>query len=131
MTLNEFEQRLDPTRFRRLHRSAIVNLDHVVSGEPIDRRLRLKLSDGAEVVASRGGSRNPGIFSYSKQPHSAYPVRRTTILSTVGHVKYVTLLSDKWHIPFLLEWRTLLRAVTNLNRGTVGSRRTGMCEDTK
>jgi two-component system, LytTR family, response regulator len=56
VTLSEFAQRLDPNRFRRIHRSAIVNLDHVVSCEPIDRRLRLKLSDGAEVVASRSGS---------------------------------------------------------------------------
>src|SRR5260370_10888654 len=56
VTLNEFEQRLDRNHFRRIHRSSIVNLDHVVSCEPIDRRLRLKLSDGAEVVASRSGS---------------------------------------------------------------------------
>ncbi len=56
ITLNEFEQRLDRNHFRRIHRSVIVNLDHVLSCEPIDRRLRLKLSDGAEVVASRGGS---------------------------------------------------------------------------
>jgi two-component system LytT family response regulator len=56
VTLSEFAQRLDPNRFRRIHRSAIVNLDHVVSCRPVDRRLRLKLSDGAEVVASRRGS---------------------------------------------------------------------------
>ncbi len=48
----------DPKHFRRIHRSAIVNLDHVVSCKPIDRRLRLKLSDGSEVIASRSGSRN-------------------------------------------------------------------------
>src|ERR1700730_13863018 len=58
VTLNEFEKRLDPKHFRRIHRSAIVNLDHVVSCSPIDRRLRLRLSDGAEVIASRGGSQN-------------------------------------------------------------------------
>ena len=58
VTLNEFEERLDPKHFRRIHRSAIVNLDHVVSCKPIDRRLRLKLSDGSEVIASRSGSRN-------------------------------------------------------------------------
>ena len=56
VTLNEFDRRLDPNHFRRIHRSAIVNLDHVVSCEPIDRRLRLKLSDGSEVIASRRGS---------------------------------------------------------------------------
>ncbi len=56
VTLNEFEQRLDPKHFRRIHRSAIVNLDHVVSCKPIDRRLCLKLSDGSEVIGSRTGS---------------------------------------------------------------------------
>lgn len=56
VTLNEFAQRLDPNRFRRIHRSAIVNLDHVVSCEPIERRLRLKLSDGTKIIASRSGS---------------------------------------------------------------------------
>jgi len=58
ITLNEFEQRLDPNRFRRIHRSAIVNLDHVVSCKPIDRRLSLRLTDGSEVIASRSGSRH-------------------------------------------------------------------------
>ena len=58
VTLTEFEARLDPKHFRRIHRSAIVNLDHVVTCKPIDRRLRLKLSDGSEVIASRSGSRN-------------------------------------------------------------------------
>ncbi len=58
VTLNEFEERLDPKHFRRIHRSAIVNLDHLISCKPIDRRLCLKLSDGSEVIASRSGSRN-------------------------------------------------------------------------
>ena len=63
VTLNEFERRLDPKQFRRIHRSAIVNLDHVVSCKAIDRRLRLKLSDGSEVLASRSGSQNlRGLF---------------------------------------------------------------------
>jgi two-component system LytT family response regulator len=58
ITLNEFEKRLDPKHFRRIHRSAIVNLDHVVTCKPIDRRLCLKLSDGSEVVSSRSGSQS-------------------------------------------------------------------------
>src|SRR5260221_1568845 len=58
ITLNHFEARLDPRHFRRIHRSVIVNLDHVVSCKPIDRRLLLKISDGSEVIASRSGSRN-------------------------------------------------------------------------
>lgn len=56
LTLNEFEQRLDPKRFCRIHRSTIVNLDHVVSCRELDRRLAVVLSDGAEVTASRSGS---------------------------------------------------------------------------
>ncbi len=50
--------RLDPKRFRRIHRSTIVNLDHIVSCRPIDRRLCLTLSDGSEIVASRSGSQS-------------------------------------------------------------------------
>lgn len=58
LTLNEFEQRLDPQHFRRVHRSAIINLDHLISCRPVDRRLILNLSDGAEVIASRSGSQS-------------------------------------------------------------------------
>ena len=57
ITLNDFERRLDPARFRRVHRSHIVNLDQVKSIEPFDRRLLLRLSDGSEIVASRSGAR--------------------------------------------------------------------------
>lgn len=55
-TLNEFELRLPENRFCRVHRSAIVNLDYVRLLEPFDRRLLLRLSDGAEIIASRAGS---------------------------------------------------------------------------
>jgi two-component system, LytTR family, response regulator len=58
LTLSDIEQRLDPKQFRRVHRSAIVNLDHIVSCEPIERRLLLKLRDGSEVSTSRAGSQN-------------------------------------------------------------------------
>lgn len=58
LTLSEFLTRLDPARFRRVHRSHVVNLDHVVSLRPYDdaRRLVITLADGAEVLASRAGS---------------------------------------------------------------------------
>ncbi|HEX8394803.1 MAG TPA: LytTR family DNA-binding domain-containing protein [Longimicrobium sp.] len=58
LSLSEFESRLDPARFRRVHRSHVVNLDHVASLRPYDdaRRLVITLADGAEVVASRAGS---------------------------------------------------------------------------
>jgi two-component system LytT family response regulator len=56
LTLTEFEERLDPKKFSRVHRSTIINLDHVVSCYEIDRRLAIKLSDGTELIASRSGS---------------------------------------------------------------------------
>lgn len=55
--LGELEARLDPERFFRVHRSHVVNLDHVVAIRPCDdRRFRIVLDDGAEIVASRAGS---------------------------------------------------------------------------
>lgn len=59
LTLQEFERRLDPTRFLRVHRSHIVNLDHLVMLDPFDAtRLRLTLRSGAHVVANRACSRD-------------------------------------------------------------------------
>lgn len=58
LTMKELERRLEGRRFVRVHRSHIVNLDHLVEAEDEDdRRLRLRLRDGSEVVASRSGSR--------------------------------------------------------------------------
>jgi len=57
MSLSELVARLDPERFQRVHRSHVVNLDavrHLQANE--DRRLRITLRDGSEVVASRGAS---------------------------------------------------------------------------
>ena len=64
VTLSELEERLDGTRFVRVHRSHIVNLAAVreVRRED-DRRLRVRLRDGSQVVASRAGStRLRGLF---------------------------------------------------------------------
>ncbi len=58
LTLHEFEQRLPSDRFRRVHRSHIINLDCVVSIEPFDRRLIIKMRDGSEVLASRNASQS-------------------------------------------------------------------------
>jgi LytTr DNA-binding domain len=58
LTLSEFERRLDPQHFRRIHRSAIINLDRLISCREVDRRLIVKLSDGSEVTASRSGSQS-------------------------------------------------------------------------
>ncbi len=56
-TLKSLARDLDSERFVRVHRSRIVNLDHVSSIEPFDdRRLAVKLKDGTSVLASRAGS---------------------------------------------------------------------------
>jgi two-component system LytT family response regulator len=56
--MNEFEARLDPTRFLRIHRSHIVNLDHVAAMVPFDAtRLEIQMRDGTKLVASRTRSR--------------------------------------------------------------------------
>lgn len=58
LSMAELEERLDPGRFVRVHRSHIVNLDFVERIEEHDRRrLRAVLGDGSSVVASRSGSR--------------------------------------------------------------------------
>jgi two-component system LytT family response regulator len=57
VTLAELAARLDPARFRQVHRSHIVNLDAVVHMRPHDdRRLAITLKDGSVVVASRAAS---------------------------------------------------------------------------
>src|SRR5262249_59931576 len=50
-TLNEIEARLDPARFMRVHRSAIVRLDRIRELRPKDRGL--VLHTGARVRVSR------------------------------------------------------------------------------
>jgi two-component system, LytTR family, response regulator len=53
-TMNQLEQRLDPARFVRAHRSAIVNLDRVREILPLFRGDRiLVLADGTRVRLSR------------------------------------------------------------------------------
>jgi two-component system LytT family response regulator len=59
-TLKDLEVRLDPERFVRIHRSAIVHASHirevVAAG---GSRYRVRLSDGTDVLVSR--SRSPGL----------------------------------------------------------------------
>lgn len=53
-TLAKLEQRLDPARFTRVHRSWIVNLDAVESIEPLESGdARLLMRGGAQVPCSR------------------------------------------------------------------------------
>jgi two-component system LytT family response regulator len=56
--LADFETRLDPARFVRVHRSHLVNLDFVDSLEPFDNsQLLLRLKDGTKLTASRAASK--------------------------------------------------------------------------
>lgn len=58
-----FEDRLDAARVLRVHRSHIVNFDHVEElSEHDDRRLELRMRDGASVVASRWARRSCRIW---------------------------------------------------------------------
>jgi len=56
--LSDLEARLDPNTFLRVHRSHLVNLDHVVACTPReDSRFEVTLRSGATVTASRLRSR--------------------------------------------------------------------------
>ncbi|HJU69675.1 MAG TPA: LytTR family DNA-binding domain-containing protein [Gemmatimonadaceae bacterium] len=58
LPLGEFEKRLDGERFLRVHRSHIVNLDHVSALVPYDgSRLQVEMRDGTKIMASRTRSR--------------------------------------------------------------------------
>jgi len=58
LSMAEFEARLDPQRFTRIHRSHIVNLDHVAALVPYDgARLQIEMRDGTKLLASRTRSR--------------------------------------------------------------------------
>jgi two-component system LytT family response regulator len=58
VALGDLERRLDPERFLRVHRSHIVNLDHVAALAPYDgTRLQVEMRDGTKIMASRTRSR--------------------------------------------------------------------------
>lgn len=58
LPLAEFERRLDPAQFLRIHRAHVVNLDFVSHLEPFDAgRLRVTMRDGTALLASRVRSR--------------------------------------------------------------------------
>jgi two-component system LytT family response regulator len=57
VALGDLLSRLDPERFRQVHRSHIVNLDHVRQMRPYDeRRLLITVEGGEEILASRKAS---------------------------------------------------------------------------
>lgn len=56
--LGEVAPLLDPQRFLRVHRSHIINLDHVTSFRPFDaRRYVVQMRSGFEITASVAGTR--------------------------------------------------------------------------
>ena len=58
LPLSDFETRLDPERFVRVHRSHLVNLDHVEAIEPFDNsQLLVRMKDGTKITASRTASK--------------------------------------------------------------------------
>ncbi len=58
LTLNDFERRLDPERFIRVHRAHIVNLDFVKQLVPFDgSRMQIEMRDGTKILASRTRSK--------------------------------------------------------------------------
>lgn len=58
LRMSEFEARLDPQRFVRIHRSHIVNLDKVAAFLPEDGgRLLIEMKDGTKLTASRTRAR--------------------------------------------------------------------------
>ena len=57
MSLNEFERRLDTSRFVRVHRSTIVNFDHLDRAEPAGSgRMIAHMTNGEAVQVSRAGA---------------------------------------------------------------------------
>lgn len=54
LSLNKLEERLDPARFVRIHRTHIVNLAHVTSFKRTGKgRLTAELNDGTKLAVSR------------------------------------------------------------------------------
>ena len=57
LALTRLETRLDPERFVRIHRTCIVNLDHVRAFTRVKGRLVADLVDGTQVEVSRSKAR--------------------------------------------------------------------------
>lgn len=58
LSLGEFERRLDPGRFLRIHRSSIINLARLERAEPAGNgRLAVLLASGDTIQTSRAGAR--------------------------------------------------------------------------
>ncbi len=58
VAMADLEPRLDPARFLRIHRSAIVNLDFVDSMKPDEQsQLQISMRDGTVLIANREASK--------------------------------------------------------------------------
>lgn len=58
LALQELERNLDPSRFVRIHRCHVVNLDFVAAFRPMeDSRLEVEMKDGTRLAASRARSK--------------------------------------------------------------------------
>ena len=58
LPLADIEPRLDPARFMRVHRNAIVNLDFVQSMKPDEQsQLEILMRDGSKLLANRDASK--------------------------------------------------------------------------
>ena len=57
LSLNKLQSRLDPKRFARIHRTYIVNLDHVTAFRREARGLVAELDNGARIPVSREKAR--------------------------------------------------------------------------
>ncbi|HEY3093900.1 MAG TPA: LytTR family DNA-binding domain-containing protein [Vicinamibacterales bacterium] len=78
-SLASFEARLDPARFVRVHRAAVVNIAHV--RELVDRDgLVMVLSDGSEVGVSRARRQQVDAMLSSRRFGSARPRNEPTAL---------------------------------------------------
>ncbi len=59
LPLGDFERRLDPRRFLRVHRAHVVNLDFVKHMVPYDgSRMLVEMRDGTKILASRARSKD-------------------------------------------------------------------------
>ena len=58
LSLNRLEARLDPSRFLRIHRTHIVNLDHVSAFRREGKGLMAEFADGSRLPVSRNRSQD-------------------------------------------------------------------------
>jgi two-component system LytT family response regulator len=63
LALSRLEARLDPERFLRIHRTHLVNLDHVVAFRRREGRVVAEMDDGARLPVSRERARELRVAS--------------------------------------------------------------------